>query len=103
MTYACLTWESETDSHLLKVKSLHSFPDFHTYMMMKQNYTGNKQKSYKIMKLLMFAEMGGSHGLADQSHLYAAWLKMKPDTGNTRGSNWVAVKHMTFQLTRLPL
>jgi hypothetical protein len=41
----------------------------------------------KIMKMLMFA-------ILDMA---------KPDTGNTKGLNLVAVKRTTVQVTRLPL
>jgi hypothetical protein len=52
-----------------------------------QNYAGNKQKSYKIMKMRMFA-------ILDKANL---------DTGNIRGLNLAAVKHTTVQVTRLLL
>jgi hypothetical protein len=35
--------------------------------------------------------------------MYATLDKVKPDTGNMRGLNLVAVKHMTVQVTRLLL
>jgi hypothetical protein len=50
------------------------------------NYVGNKQKSYKIMIIKMFAILD----------------KAKPDTESIRGLNLAAVKHTTFQVTRLP-
>jgi hypothetical protein len=50
-------------------------------------YAGNKQKSYKIMKMKMFATL-------DKANL---------DTRNIRGLNLAAVKHTTVQVTRLLL
>jgi hypothetical protein len=51
------------------------------------DYAGNKQRSYKIMIIKMFAPLD----------------KTKPVTENTRGLNLAAVKHTTVQVTRLPL
>jgi hypothetical protein len=51
------------------------------------NNAGNKQKSYKIMKMKMFATLD----------------KANPDKGKIRGSNWATVKHTTVQVTRLLL
>jgi hypothetical protein len=48
---------------------------------------GNKQKSHRIMKMQSFVTLD----------------KAIPDTGNIRGLNLAAVKHMTVQVTRLPL
>jgi hypothetical protein len=48
---------------------------------------GNKQKSYKIMKMQMFATLD----------------KANHDTGNIRGLNLVEVKHTTVKVTRLLL
>jgi hypothetical protein len=45
----------------------------------------NKQKSYEIMKMQMFATLD----------------KANPDTGNIRSLNLAAVKHTTVQVTRL--
>jgi hypothetical protein len=56
-------------------------------MIIEQNYAGNKQKSYKIMKMQMFAALD----------------KANPDAGNISGLNLVAVKHTAVQVTRLPL
>jgi hypothetical protein len=53
----------------------------------KQNYSGNNQKSYKIMKMQNFATLD----------------KTNRDTGNVRGLNLTAVKRTTFQVTRLLL
>jgi predicted TPR repeat methyltransferase len=47
----------------------------------------NKQKSYKIMKMQMFATLD----------------KAIRDTGNIRGLNLVAVNHTTVQVNRLLL
>jgi hypothetical protein len=49
------------------------------YMIILQNYAGNKQKSYKIIKMQIFAILD----------------KAKPDAGNIRGLNLGAVKHST--------
>jgi hypothetical protein len=56
-------------------------------MITKQNYAGNKQKSYKIMIMQMFATLD----------------KAICDTGNIKGLNLAAVKHTTLQVTRLLL
>jgi hypothetical protein len=68
-------------------RDLHMAFELHTYMIVEQNYAGNKQKSYKAMKIKMFATLD----------------KARPDTGNIRGLNLVAVKHATFQMIRLSL
>jgi hypothetical protein len=47
----------------------------------------SKQKSYKIMKIKMFATLD----------------KANPDKGNIRGLNLAAVKHTTVQVSRLPM
>jgi hypothetical protein len=52
-----------------------------------QLYAGNKQKSYKIMKMSMFATSD----------------KAKPDTESIRGLYLAAVRHATVQVTRMPL
>jgi hypothetical protein len=43
------------------------FSNFRTYMIILKNYAGNKQNSYKIMKMQMFETLD----------------KANPDTGNT--------------------
>jgi hypothetical protein len=48
---------------------------------------GNNQKSYKIMKMKMFATLD----------------KANRDTGNIKGLNLAAVKNTTVQVTRLLL
>jgi hypothetical protein len=53
----------------------------------RRNYAGNKQKSYKIMKIQMFAILD----------------KANPDTSNITDLNLAAVKHTTVQVTRLLL
>jgi hypothetical protein len=50
-------------------------------MIIYQNYAGNKQKSYKVMKMKMFAILNKAH----------------PDTSNIRGLNLAVVKHTTVQ------
>jgi hypothetical protein len=52
-----------------------------------KNYAGNKQKSYKIMKMQMFSTLD----------------KANRDTGNKRGLNLTAVNHTTVQVNRLLL
>jgi hypothetical protein len=47
----------------------------------------NKQKSYKIMKIQMFAILD----------------KAKPDTENIRGLNLATVKHTMVEVIGLPL
>jgi hypothetical protein len=103
LTYACPAWEFAADSHLLKLQRLQNRvlrstgnflrltsvreSVYRMFMIIKQNYPGNKQKSFKIMKMQMFAILD----------------KAKPDTRNTRGSNLAAVKRTTVQVTRLRL
>jgi hypothetical protein len=103
MTYACPAWEFSADSHLLKLQRLQNkvlrtignFPrhtpvrDLHMAFKLPhlRDYAGNKQKSYKTMKMQMFATLD----------------KANPDTENTRGLNLAAVKHTTVQVNRLPL
>jgi hypothetical protein len=48
------------------------------------NYAGNKQKSFKIMKI----------------HIFWIYGKSKPDTENIRGLNLAAVRRMTDQMTK---
>jgi hypothetical protein len=107
MTYACSVWEFAAGNHLLKLQQLQNkvlrttgnFPrrtvvrDLHmafklpyTYEYIK-NYAINKPKSYKIMKMQMFATLD----------------KENPDTGNIKGLNLAVVKRTTFQVTRLLL
>jgi hypothetical protein len=52
-----------------------------------KNFAGNKQKSYKIMRMNMFA----------------AQDKAKPDMENIKGLNLAAVKLTIVQVTKLPL
>jgi hypothetical protein len=56
-------------------------------VIIQQNYAGNKQKSCKIMKMLMFATFD----------------KTKRDTANIRSLNLAAVKHQTVQVTKFLL
>jgi hypothetical protein len=55
------------------------------WMILSQNYAGSKQKSYKIMKIKMFATQG----------------KVKPNTENMR-LKLGGGKLMTVQVTKLP-
>jgi hypothetical protein len=108
MTYACPAWELVADTYLLKLqhlqkKVLHTTLDifqgvvwfkictrlstFCMHMIIKQNYAGNKQKSYKIMRMNMFALKGNA----------------KPDTENIRGLILVVIMLMTVQVTKLLL
>jgi hypothetical protein len=108
MTYACPTWEFAADNHhLLKfqclqnkvLRTIGNFPrrtpvrDVHMALKLPYicdyitNYAGNKQKSYKIMKMQMFITLD----------------KANCDTGNIRGLNLAAVNHTTVQVTRLLL
>jgi hypothetical protein len=100
-------WEFAADNHLLKlqrlqnrvlraignvprhtpVRDLHmAFKHSHIYDYITK-LCRHKQKSYKIMKMQMFATFD----------------KANPDTGNKRGLNLAPVRHMTVQVTRLPL
>jgi hypothetical protein len=71
ITYVCPAWELATDTYLLKLQLLQNkilrtignfprpaicsrLPTFHMYTITKENYAGNKQKSYKIMRMNMF-------------------------------------------------
>jgi hypothetical protein len=56
-------------------------------MIILQNYAGNKQKLYEIMKMQMSIILG----------------KANPDTENIRGLNLAAVKRTTVQASRLLL
>jgi hypothetical protein len=101
MTCVCPACEFAADIHLLKLqrlqnkvlRSIANFPrrtpirDLH--MAFKRNYAGNKQKSYKIMKMQMFATLDNERN----------------DTGNirVRGLNLAAVEQTAVQVTRLPL
>jgi hypothetical protein len=89
MTYACHAWEFAADTYILTLQCLqnevlippenfqgahHSaiytwLSTFHMYTIIQQNWAGNKQKSYKIMKMNMFA----------------AQDKAEPDIENIRG------------------
>jgi hypothetical protein len=75
MTYTCSAWEFAPDNHILELQSLQNkilrtignFPrltsvrDLHVDFKIPYlydyitNYVGNKQKSYKIMRMNMFA------------------------------------------------
>jgi hypothetical protein len=57
------------------------------YRIIKHDSAGNKQKSYKIMRM----------------NILAAQDKAMPDTEIIRGLNLVAVKLTTVQVTKLPL
>jgi hypothetical protein len=54
---------------------------------MRQNCAGDKQTSYKIMRMNMFVVQD----------------KAKPDVENVRGFNLAVVKLTTVQVTKLPL
>jgi hypothetical protein len=55
------------------------------YIIIQQNCAGNKQKSYEIMRMNMFA----------------VYDKAKPDIGNIRDLNLAAVKLTAVQVTKL--
>jgi hypothetical protein len=59
------------------------FSNFPSYLIIHQNYAGNKQKSYKFKKMQVLAILD----------------KENPDTGNIKGLNLAAVKHTTVQVT----
>jgi hypothetical protein len=106
MTYASPAWEFAANTHLLKlqrlqnkvlltignfprcipVRELHkafNIPYIYDYKL--QNYAGNTQKLYEIMKMS------------------AILVKVKPDTENIRGLNLAEVKRTTVQASRLLL
>jgi hypothetical protein len=60
---------------------------FRIHMILLQNYAGRRQKSYRIMKMQMFATLA----------------KAKLNTENIKGSNFVAVRHTTGQVSKLLL
>jgi hypothetical protein len=96
----CCTWELVIDTKLLKLqvyKTRFSAPmeifegahwsenctrlsTFHIYAIIQQNCSGDKHKSYKIMRMDMFAVQD----------------KAKPDTENIRGLNLAVVKLRPF-------
>jgi hypothetical protein len=57
------------------------------YTIIEQNYAGNKQKSYKFLRINMFA----------------VYSKVKPDIENIRGLNLAVIKLMTVEVYKLPL
>jgi hypothetical protein len=61
--------------------------EFRTYTVLIQIYESNKQQSYKIMKIKMFAILA----------------KVKLDTENIKVSDLMAVRHTTDQLSKLSL
>jgi hypothetical protein len=95
-----------TDTHIMKLQPLQNkvlrtigyfirrTPIRELHMALKipyvydyiKNNAGNKQKSYKIMTMKMFA----------------IFHKAEPDIGSTRGLNLAVVKHATVQITILP-
>jgi hypothetical protein len=92
MTYPFSACEFGAYNHLLNLQRLQNrFPaplevfrgasqysictwlsNFRTYIIIKQNFAGNKQKSYKIIKMQLFATLD----------------KANPDEGNKRGLNF---------------
>jgi hypothetical protein len=106
MIYACSAWELAADTYLLKLQRLQNkvlcspgyfqrstqVYDLHTalnllYVYDIINYAGNKQKSYKIMRINRFA-------IQD---------KAKPDREYIRGLHLAVVKVTPIQMTKLPL
>jgi hypothetical protein len=93
MTYACPVWEFALDIHLSKLQRLRNkvlctigkFPK--CTLVREFPSAGNKQRSYKIMKMQIFStsEM------------------VKLDLENTRDLSLAAVKRTTVQVTRQPL
>jgi hypothetical protein len=75
-------FETFQGSHWFAICTLLS--NFRIYMIIYQNYAGNKQESYKIIKMQMLSTLD----------------KANPDTG---GLNLMTVKHTTVQVTKLPL
>jgi hypothetical protein len=62
------------------------FSTFHTFTIIEQYYVDNRQESFIIMKMKIFAIFG----------------KVKPDVENTRHLNLVVVTCMTVQVSKLP-
>jgi hypothetical protein len=104
MTYTCPAWEFAAGTYLLKLQRLKKtkfsaqleiFLDLHSAFTLPYLYdhitkrcsAGNKQTSYKIMRMNMFA----------------AQRREKPDIQNIRGLNLAEVKLKTVQVTKLPL
>jgi hypothetical protein len=103
-TYASPAWEFAANTHLLKlqrlqnkvlltignfprrtpVQELHKAFNIPYITIILQNYAGNKQKLYKIMKMQIYAILG----------------KAKPNTENIRGLNLAVVKRTTVQAAR---
>jgi hypothetical protein len=101
MTYACSAWDFAAEYHLLKLQRLQNkvirnagnFPrrtpirDLHMAFKLPYiydytlNYEGNKQKSYNIVKMQIFATLD----------------KASPDTENIRGLKLAAVNQQTFK------
>jgi hypothetical protein len=109
MTYTCPAWELAADTYLVKLQRLQNkvlrttgnFPrctpvrDLHMAFSLLYiydyitDYAGNEQKSYRIMRM----------------NIFAGWDKVKPDIENTRirGLNLEVIKLMTIQVTKLLL
>jgi hypothetical protein len=96
-------WQTRTSSNCRAYKTRFSAPleifqgahrsaiytrlsTFRMYTIIKQNCAGNKQKSYKIFRLSLFAALD----------------KAKPDTERIKRLNLTAVKLTTAQVTKLP-
>jgi hypothetical protein len=104
ITYAYPAWEFAADIYVLKLQRLQNKfsallaifqgtrrsanyikPSiFRTFVIILQNYAGNKQKWYKIMEMLMSV----------------IWGKANPEMENLRGLNLVEVKRTTVQVFR---
>jgi hypothetical protein len=107
MTYACPAWEVAADTYLLKLQCLKNevlltignFPrctpvrDLHPVFNLSyvydyiNNCAGNKQMSYKIIRIKMFSALD----------------KAKPDIENIRCINLEAFKLTNVQVTKPPL
>jgi hypothetical protein len=107
MTYACPSWESAADNHLLKLQRLQNkvlrtignFPrhtpdrDLHKVLKLPHLY------DYITKLCRQQAEVIQNH----DNKKFATLDKARPETGNMRGINLAAVNYTTVQVTRLSL
>jgi hypothetical protein len=97
--YASPAWEFAVNTYLLKLQRLQTkvlstignyryckrLSKFLLFTIILQNYEGNKQKLYKIMKMQISSIQG------------------KENTESLRGLNLAAAKRTILQVSRLPL
>jgi hypothetical protein len=104
MTYACPAWEFAAENHLLKLQCLQNSVLHNTGNFPRRTPVCDLHMAFKLPYIYdCITKLCGQQAEVMKMQMFATLDNANSDTGNIRGLNLVGVKHMTLQVTRLPL